>query len=231
MRSCCTTPAELRRGARSTQRVTRHARAAGARWGSALLLGCWFWGGAQPAYAEPLALAGRWQADPMTVRWVIGEWGDACGPRPSGGGDPGGVVNIEIKSDELVISGGEHGYSSEQCWEMHPGLERQSHAKGQRSWATTCRTKPNDPRQEILQTTITATQDAITFRESGQYQFALQGQKCSASSGRWRTYRRLAGTEAETPLPAEPVPVPVPELTPAPPVRDVPVEAPRRSAA
>jgi hypothetical protein len=168
----------------------------------------------------------------MTVRWVIGEWGDACGPRPSGGGDPGGVVNIEIKSDELVISGGEHAYSSEQCWEMHPGLERQSHAKGQRSWATTCRTKPNDSRQEILQTTITATQDVITFRESGQYQFALQGQKCSASSGRWRTYRRLSGAEPETPAPPEaaPEPVPVPVPTPAPPAREVPVEAPRRPA-
>jgi len=164
----------------------------------------------------------------MTVRWVIGEWGEACGPRPQGGGDPGGVVSIEIKSDELVISGGEHAYSSEQCWEMHPGLERQSHAKGQRSWATTCRTKPNDPRQEILQTTITATEDAITFRESGQYQFALQGQRCSASSGRWRTYRRLAAGGGDLPAPPGAVPVPVP--APAPPARELPVEAPRRAA-
>jgi hypothetical protein len=212
MSSCRTFPAVLRRGA---------------RWLSRGLLGCWVWGSAGQALAQPLSLAGRWQADPMTVRWVIGEWGEACGPRPQGGGDPGGVVSIETKSDELVISGGEHPYSSEQCWEMHPGLERQSHAKGQRSWATTCRTKPNDPRQEILQTTITATEDVITFRESGQYQFALQGQKCSASSGRWRTYRRLPAGEGELPVPAEVVPAPPPAPSP----REVPAEVVRRPVA
>jgi hypothetical protein len=190
----------------------------------AVLLGCWVWGQAPLAFAQPVSLAGRWQAEPMTVRWVIGEWGDACGPRPSGGGDPGGEVNIELKNDELVIAGGERSYSSEQCWEMHPGLDRQSHAKGSRSWATTCRTKPNDSRQEILQTTISASDDVITFRESGQYQFSLQGQTCSASSGRWRTYRRLpTGTET-TP---EPEPVPAPSASP----RELPSDAPRRPCA
>lgn len=173
----------------------------------------------EPAAGAPpaVSLAGRWQADPMTVRWVIGEWGEACGPRPSGGGDDGGVVNIEVKSDELVITGPGGTYSSEQCWAMHPELDRQSHAKGSRSWATTCRTKANDARQEILQTTITASNDVITFRESGQYQFSLQGQTCSASSGRWRTYRRLAvGSE---PPPASEV-APAPEL----PARELPRE-------
>jgi hypothetical protein len=193
----------------------------------AVLLGCWVWGQAPFAFAQPVSLAGRWQAEPMTVRWVIGEWGDACGPRPSGGGDPGGVVNIELKNDELVIAGGERSYSSEQCWEMHPGLDRQSHAKGSRSWATTCRTKPNDSRQEILQTTITASDDVITFRESGQYQFSLQGQTCSASSGRWRTYRRLPAG-AETPAPA---PTPEPEPAQVAPPREVPSDAPRRPCA
>ncbi|HEU4579218.1 MAG TPA: hypothetical protein VFS67_13230 [Polyangiaceae bacterium] len=201
----------------------------------AVLLGCWVWVQAPLALAQPVSLVGRWQAEPMTVRWVIGEWGDACGPRPSGGGDAGGVVNIELKNDELVISGGERSYSTARCWEMHPGLERQSHAKGSRSWATTCRTKPNDPRQEILQTTISATEDVITFRESGQYQFSLQGQTCSASSGRWRTYRRLpAGAESPTPAPVPepepaqvPMPVPVPSVAPSEP----PADAPRRPAA
>ena len=209
-------------------RLTSHAPVCAA------LLGCGVWLQAPFASAQPVSLAGRWQAEPMTVRWVIGEWGDACGPRPSGGGDPGGVVNIELKNDELAIAGGGRSYSSEQCWEMHPGLDRQSHAKGSRSWATTCRTKPNDPRQEILQTTITASDDVITFRESGQYQFSLQGQTCSASSGRWRTYRRLpAGAETPAPTPQPepaqlpPVPIPVPSATP----RETPPDAPRRPAA
>jgi len=182
-----------------------------------------------------VSLSGRWQADPMTVRWVIGDWGPACGPRPSGGGDTGGVVEIELKGAELVISSPEGSYSTAQCWAMHPELERQSHAAGGRSWATTCRTRSNDARQEVLQTNITATDDTISFRESGQYQFALQGQTCSASSGRWRTYRRLAeGSDmlpatgpATPPAPVEAVPEPreVPHEVP----REVPHEVPREA--
>ena len=159
------------------------------------------------------SLAGTWQAEPMTVRWVIGDWGAACGPRPSGGGDSGGVVTIEERGTELVISGAGRGYSTEQCWEMHPGLARQSHSGGRRAWKTTCRTPPNDARQEVLQTTVTATDDVISFQETGQYQFAVQGQTCSASSGRWRTYRR--GVAAAQPAPAPPV-----ELSPRPPVEN-----------
>ena len=53
------------------------------------------------------SLAGKWQAEPMTVRWVIGSWGEACGPRPSGGGDPGGVVTLEEQGGELVFELGE----------------------------------------------------------------------------------------------------------------------------
>jgi hypothetical protein len=119
----------------------------------------------------------------MTVRWVIGTWGDACGPRPSGGGDAGGTVTIEEHGEELRISDGSHTFSTDECWAMHPELDRASHQGGSRSWTSTCRTRPNDARQEILQTSITATEDVISFRESGQYQFSLGGQTCSASSG------------------------------------------------
>jgi hypothetical protein len=168
------------------------------------LLMCW---GATPAHAQT-SLSGEWHAEPMTVRWVIGEWGAACGPRPSAGGDAGGSVTIEARGNELRISGAGRAYSTEQCWEMHPGLAAQSHSGGQRAWKTTCRTPANDARQEILQTSISATDDSITFQESGQYQFAVQGQTCTASSGRWRTYRRL-------PVGAEPNPIPAEEPAPA----------------
>ncbi len=150
----------------------------------------------------------------MTVRWVVGDWGEPCGPRPSGGGDSGGVVTIEERGEELVITGNQGSFSSERCWEMHPGLARQSHSVGPRSWKTTCRTEPNDPRQEILQTTLTVADDVVSLQESGQYQFSLKGQTCSASSGRWRTYRRLPAQLApgvpalEEPLAAARRPVP-----------------------
>jgi hypothetical protein len=151
-------------------------------------------GGALPASAQPL-LSGEWHAEPMTVRWVIGHWPEACGPRPAGGGDGGGNVTIEERGEELRISGNGRAYSTEQCWEMHPGLSSQSHSRKGRVWQTTCRTAAKDLRQEILETSLNATDDSITFQERGQYQFNLAGQSCTASSGRWRTYTRIKPQE------------------------------------
>jgi hypothetical protein len=195
-------------GVEQTQRVTRLG-----------LLGLWslmlFQSGS--AHAQELAsLAGNWQAEPMTVRWVIGEWGEACGPRPSGGGDSGGPVTIEERGNELQIAGSAGTYSTDRCWDMDPTLVRQNHTGGRRAWKTTCRTPPNDARQQILQTSITATDELITFQETGQYQFGIQGQKCSASSGRWRTYRRLAAGASPVVPPPEPAVKEVPRAEPRP---------------
>jgi hypothetical protein len=155
----------------------------------------------------------------MTVRWVIGSWGEACGPRPSGGGDRGGVVTIEEQGGELVFVGEGSRFSTEQCWQMHPALSRQSHSKGAGNWKTTCRSAPKDARQEILQTTVSANGDVISLQESGQYQFVVQGQTCAASSGRWRTYRRVV--DAPSPPPVEPTPASArnPCAEPGPPAR------------
>lgn len=160
--------------------------------------------------AASVSLAGSWHAEPMTVRWVIGQWGEECGPRPSGGGDAGGTVTIEEQGRELRISGLGKTYSTDECWAMHPELSRQSHSATEnatgRVWKTLCRTGGNDARQEILQTTVTATGDMISFQESGQYQFSIQGQACSASSGRWRIYRRQPAAPEPLAPPAPPTP-------------------------
>ncbi|HWO13732.1 MAG TPA: hypothetical protein VNN80_29720, partial [Polyangiaceae bacterium] len=148
---------------------------------------------------EGASLTGKWQAEPMTVRWVIGSWGDACGPRPTGGGDSGGVVSIEERGGELVIAGEGGGFSTDQCWQMGTGVTPQSHAAAGGSWKTTCRTPPGDQRQEVLQMSLGLSGGVLSLHESGQYQFVAKGQTCAASSGRWRTYRRL---------PAEPPPRP-----------------------
>lgn len=156
----------------------------------------------------------------MTVRWVVGSWGEACGPRPSGGGDQGGVVTLEEQGGELVFSGEGSRFSTEQCWQMHPALSRQSHSKGAGTWKTTCRSAPRDARQEILQTTVSVNGDVISLQESGQYQFVIEGQTCAASSGRWRTYRRVV--EAPSAPPAPPAPAPIvrnPCAQPGPPAR------------
>jgi hypothetical protein len=160
------------------------------------------------AQEAPQSLAGKWQAEPMTVRWVIGSWGDACGPRPSGGGDNGGIVTIEERGSELVIAGDGSSFSTEQCWQMGPGLERQSHSANPGVWKTTCRSPSNDPRQELLQTSLTLAGGVLSLQESGQYQFSVRGQTCAASSGRWRTYRRLPAAPPPAPQPVRPCATP-----------------------
>jgi hypothetical protein len=161
------------------------------------------------------SLSGKWRAEPMTVRWVIGNWGEACGPRPGGGGDSGGDVSVEERGDELVITSEGGSFSTGQCWQMHAALAAQSHTHSGNVWKTTCRTAPSAARQEVLQTSVSATMDTISLQESGQYQFVAGGQTCAASSGRWRTYRRVAAS-----APVEPRrPVPSPCASPGAPAR------------
>lgn len=160
----------------------------------------------------PPALDGRWAASPLTVKWIIGDWGAACGPRPSGGSEGGAPVVISTSGSELTISGGGRTYSTTQCWEQYPGMSRVSHAASPRSWKSVCRTAPGDPRQAALNTTLTATDDRLSFYEAGQYQFVLEGQNCTASVGRYRTYTLVQRADA----PAAPPEAPAPERTAAP---------------
>jgi hypothetical protein len=158
---------------------------------------------AAPARADaPPTLDGRWSATPLTVKWIVGDWGPACGPRPSGGGESGASVVVHEEGSELSITGGGRSYSTSTCWEQYPGILRVNHASSSRSWKTTCRTSAGDPRQAAVTTSLTATDDRISFYEAGQYQFVIEGQNCTASVGRYRTYSLVqrAGTP-ETPPP------------------------------
>lgn len=87
-------------------------------------------------------------------------------------------------------------YNTSSCWEPLPGLLRTSHSAGARSWRTTCKSPAGDPRQSNLVTTITAVDDnTLAFDETGQYQFVIKGQNCTASARRTRSFRRVvAGT-------------------------------------
>ncbi|HKO49770.1 MAG TPA: zinc ribbon domain-containing protein [Polyangiaceae bacterium] len=123
----------------------------------------------------------------MRSDWIIGEWGKACGPSPSGGGAAGGSVTITSSGNELHMSGAGREYSTSECWEQFPGLSRISHSGGLRGWRSTCKTKPGDPRQATIVTTISATDNLISFDETGQYQFLIAGQNCTASVRRTRS--------------------------------------------
>ncbi len=144
-------------------------------------------GHVQSAHADTPTLAGAWNATPLRSDWIVGEWGQACGPTPSGGGAAGGNVVITSSGSELHMSGAGRDYATTECWEQFPGLSRTSHSGGLRSWRNTCKTKAGDPRQATLITTISATDDHISFDETGQYQFVISGQNCTASVRRTRS--------------------------------------------
>ena len=144
----------------------------------------------------------------MRSDWNIGAWGQACGPAPSGGGAVGGTVTITSSGSELHMTGAGRDYSTTECWEQFPGLARTSHSGGLRGWRNTCKTKAGDPRQATLITTINATDNAISFDETGQYQFVIAGQNCTASV---RRSRGLSLLQRE----GDPAPVAPPAATPA----------------
>lgn len=165
------------------------------------------------ARADAPTLAGAWSASPLAVNWKLGDWGKACGPAPSGGGDAGGPVTISQNGNELSISGAGRTYTTGECWEPYPGMQRISHSASARSFQNVCKTGAGDPRQAKLVTSLSATDSRILFDETGQYQFVIEGQNCTASVRRTRTYTLVTRLgEAPTPAPsAAPVAKPAPK--------------------
>ena len=163
------------------------------------------------AQAEVPTLAGKWTASPLSVNWQLGDWGKACGPSPSGGGEGGGAVTITQSGGELTISGTGRNFTTGECWERYPGIQRISHSASARNFQNVCKTSAGDPRQAKLVTTLNATDSRINFDETGQYQFVIEGQNCTASVRRTRSYSLVArdgDAPAATPSaePAKPKP-------------------------
>jgi len=159
------------------------------------------------ARADVPTLSGAWTASPLTVNWQLGDWGKACGPAPSGGGEAGGSVTITQSGNELSIVGVGRTYTTGECWERYPGIQRISHSASSRSFQNVCKTAAGDPRQAKLVTTISATDARINFDETGQYQFVIEGQNCTASVRRTRSYSlvsRLGDAPAPAPSAAAP---------------------------
>ena len=165
----------------------------------------------------------------MHISWNIGDWGDACGPRPGGGGAPAGTVTIRQQGGELSISGAGRSYSTTRCWDQNPGVSVVSHSGGKRGWRTVCRSGAGDARQATVITTVTASDSYITFDETGQYQVVISGQNCTASVRRSRSFRLIQREGEPPPAPATPAPAPTPTAaeTPTPPT---PAPRPRPEA-
>lgn len=168
---------------------------------------------------ERPTLAGAWSASALTERWNIGDWGDACGPRPAPRGAPGGAVQISESGGELVFSGGGYPRTSG-CFEMGGPIAVTSHSASPRFWRTRCGTPSGDARKATIVTTITATDSSIAFDETGEYQFVLGAQNCTASVRRSRSYslvKRLGDDPPPAPATtsAPPPPAPTPTAPPA----------------
>jgi hypothetical protein len=139
------------------------------------------------AQASP-TLSGKWSAGALQQKWVEGTWSAACGPKPTRGGGAGAVV-VTQSGSELTIAGGGRNYSTRACWTTEPGMNVVAHSGGARNWKTTCKSPSGAPRQVTTVTTLSATDDTLTFYETGQYQFTVGTEHCTASVGRYRTYR------------------------------------------
>lgn len=126
----------------------------------------------------------------MIVQWNVESWGETCGPKPRGGTQAGGTVQISKAGNGLIWRGLSRSYSTSQCWERMPGLVRVSHSASDTRWVNVCRKPPNDPRKAQLRTAISAQGNRILFDETGQFSFYVKDTKCAASSRRTRTLRR-----------------------------------------
>jgi hypothetical protein len=160
------------------------------------------------ARAQTPTLAGRWSASPLRSDWNIGDWGSACGPRPAESGSPAGTAIIARSGNELSIAFPDRTYLTNTCWEQFPGLTRTSHSSGARAFRTVCKTPAGDPRQATLVTTLSATDNQINFDETGQYQFVIHGQNCTASVRRTRVLTLIQREGEPEPAPASSTPKP-----------------------
>lgn len=170
---------------------------------------------AGPARAE--GLGGSWSASALNERWVVGDWGEACGPKPASHGGAPSEVQIIEHGGELAFGGGGYPRTSV-CYETGMAVKVRAHTAGPRSWRTECSSDPNDSRQAHLVTTVSAPNEAtLVFDETGEYQFLIKGQNCTASVRRSRTYVRGRPPGDPPPPPSPPSVPPAPPATPPPP--------------
>ncbi len=157
--------------------------------------------------AKADSLDGTYTASSLRVSWSIGDWGDDCGPRPSGGGEAGGTVTLTSSGAGFRLNGLGRSYSTSECWEQMPGLAARSRSTGSTAIQTTCTMPPGDPRRAKVTTSWFLKEDKILFDETGQYQFAVSKSTCTASVRRTRTLTRVrakSSPAASSPVPSPP---------------------------
>lgn len=137
------------------------------------------------------SLEGRWFASPLDVQWAIETWGNACGPKPSGGGESAGGVIVSQRGAELSFFGAGRSFSTAGCYEQYPGMNRVSHSASKRSWSSVCQTPADAPRHVTVRSSVRANDSSIQFSETGQHRFSVGGTSCRATSRRSRDFTLL----------------------------------------
>lgn len=160
---------------------------------------------APPAFAQGAPEA--WRATALNERWDLKQWSSACGPKPRAAAVGAADVTITRRGGELYFVEAGRQYSTNHCWERYPGLNRTEHRAGNGSWSNLCRTRPDDPRQATVRTSVSASSDRITWHETGEYRLSIQGAQCYARVTRTRAFARK-------PSPTGPAPTAAPLASP-----------------
>ncbi len=146
--------------------------------------------------AQADSLDGTYKASSLRVSWTVGDWSQGCGPRPHGGGQHGGTVQLRSVGAGFVLEGLGRTYSTNECWEQMPGLAPRSRSAGKSAIQTTCSMPPGDPRRATVTTSWFPQGESIHFDETGQYQFVVGKNTCTASVRRTRTLTRVKRSSA-----------------------------------
>lgn len=166
-----------------------------------VLAGAWtdVWALGQTEPTQSGQLSGQWTASALAEVWVFPAWPAACGPKPSPQVSSGGVSTVEESAGELTFAGLDRPFRTNQCWEQYPGLRRVAHSRSARAWSNTCKSADTDPRQANIHTSLSAFGETlIKFRETGSFEFHLDGARCTAQVTRTRSFSRSASREVNT---------------------------------
>lgn len=148
------------------------------------------------------APAQRFTSEPGRVEAQIGEWPDACGPRPASVVlRAEGVVEIAESAGQLEIRG-TRTRRTDRCWSENRNIQKVAASAQGNSWRVVCRTPPAEPRAETSTVTITRLDASISAREETTYDWSVDGNRCRGTLTTTRKYTLLAGPPSTDPVPS-----------------------------
>lgn len=138
------------------------------------------------------APAQRFTSEPGRVEAQVGEWPEACGPRPASVVlRAEGVVEIAESNGQLEIRG-TRTRRTDRCWSENRNVQKVAASAQGGAWRVVCRTPPAEPRAETSTVTITRLDASISAREETNYDWNVDGNRCRGTLTTTRKYTLLA---------------------------------------